>query len=95
MRNWSRTWPALVVDLGVAPDNSCILTNRRTRTNWIALAAQHPSKYTWMGAVRPGMDEARVLADADMQLADMGQYKKYTNNCYVFTDKMYEVERLL
>jgi hypothetical protein len=48
-----------------------------------------------MGPVRSGLTEERIAADADMQLADMGQYEKYTNNCYIFVGKMYEVERLL
>lgn len=69
--------------------------DRSSRTNWIALAAAHPSIYEWLGAVRSGMTDERVKADAEMQLADMGKYSTFTNNCYIFVGKMYEVERLL
>ena len=82
-------------DLGIGEDNSCVLVDRSSRTDWLALAAKHNSIYHWMGAVRQGLTPERVEADAEMQLADMGKYNTYTNNCYIFVGKMYEVERLL
>ena len=95
IRNWSRTWPSWVYDLEVGQGNTCVLKSRDSRSDWLKLAGKYPHVYKWMGAVRPGLTPERIEADAEMQLADMGQYKTYSNNCYVFTDKMYEVERLL
>jgi hypothetical protein len=85
----------MVVDLGVSKTNKCILVDRSVRTNWISLAAKYPSKYTYLGAVRAGLTEERVIAEAEMQLDDMGQYSMLTNNCYIFVEKMYEVHKLL
>jgi hypothetical protein len=61
----------------------------------MSLAAKYPHEYSYLGPVRAGMNEERVIADADMQLSFMGKYQEWSNNCYTFVNRMYEVEKLL
>ncbi|KAE9377607.1 glycoside hydrolase family 18 protein [Stipitochalara longipes BDJ] len=95
-RNWIRGYNGLVYDLGQGGNQQvgqCILIPRSDRSNWIQLAAQNGGAYTWLGPIRTGLTEERIVADADMQLQFMGQYDLLSNNCYTFVRRMYTVEQ--
>lgn len=101
VRSYRRAFDAAVYDLGVGPSNTCILVPRQLidRKRWLDIANEHandgvPSVFKYLGPLRPGLDDERITADAEMQLADMQLYNMLLNNCYVFVNKMYTVEKL-
>lgn len=97
-RHWIRGYDASVYDLGQDLENTaaqCVLITRTDRKSWVKLGAAKGGVYTYLGALRQGLTQERVEADAEMQLAFMGPYDLLSNNCYTFVRRMYAVEKLL
>jgi hypothetical protein len=73
----------------------CILIPRDIRNDWITQVGRHGGVYKWLGPLRAGLTEERIVADAQMQLSFMGPYDTLSNNCYTFVRRMYTVEQQL
>lgn len=95
IRIWTRAYDSKMYDLAVGPSNTCVLINRSNRANWIDTATENGGVVTWLGPIRAGFDEERIVADAGMQLEFMGKYDYLSNNCYTFVERMYKVEKEL
>ena len=95
IRNWRRDYNAKVYDLGVGPQNTCILIDRSSRSQWLTMGDDKGGIFSYLGPVRQGLTDEHIQADCEMQLADMGDYELLTNNCYTFVRKIYRAEKLL